>query len=372
MKSFTPISMSWDRKHWDWAILSFDRGKGWRSLLRIIVFFGEGFVVHVLFNWNWKVDVALWPTIRDLWTRCRVSLGGFLGHLVFLVKKIEPIKRLRACCQHVRRKLSTFCQRLHHFFVNCHRCLRWTRIKWKRWWLHYEHEMKNTKWEHDPFDHWNRDLFPILIFGLLFIRFLFLSTTAWAPTMEERRISVAELQAQYVPPEVPLHPELAKILAERDAEWQAWLDYLEINDDHVQRIPVEHRVMIARFTYDNDVPLEIVVNLIQKESEWYPRARSRPNANGSRDEGLMQLNTLSQPYFIKNFYTGTQEFDPFDPRHNVECGVKYLRALRDTMGSWTRAVMAYNCGSSRVVRNEVPESTKVYARIVLGDDLNRI
>jgi hypothetical protein len=78
--------------------------------------------------------------------------------------------------------------------------------------------------------------------------------------------------------------------------------------------------------------------VIQAESAFYTRARSRAGALG-----LMQL----MPQTAERFGV----VDPFDPRQNITGGVKYLRWLMDTFqGDLTRVVAAYNAGENNVAK----------------------
>jgi soluble lytic murein transglycosylase-like protein len=93
--------------------------------------------------------------------------------------------------------------------------------------------------------------------------------------------------------------------------------------------------------------------VIRHESAWDPDAVSHAGAMG-----LMQL------------MPGTAEdlgvVCPFDPRENVLGGTRYLRELRDLLGSWTRAVAAYHAGPARVALGEIPDETRRYVRRVIG------
>ena len=56
---------------------------------------------------------------------------------------------------------------------------------------------------------------------------------------------------------------------------------------------------------------------------------------------------------------------PFDPRQNVLAGTRYLRRLRDRLGSWPRALAAYHAGPERVEAGRVPAETHRYVRRVV-------
>ena len=78
--------------------------------------------------------------------------------------------------------------------------------------------------------------------------------------------------------------------------------------------------------------------VIQAESAFYTRARSRTGALG-----LMQL----MPQTAQRFGVT----DPFDPRQNITGGVKYLRWLSDNFkGDLPKVVAAYNAGEGAVAK----------------------
>ena len=56
---------------------------------------------------------------------------------------------------------------------------------------------------------------------------------------------------------------------------------------------------------------------------------------------------------------------PFDPRENVLGGARYLRRLRDRLGSWPRSLAAYHAGPGRVEAGRIPAETRRYVTRVL-------
>jgi len=56
----------------------------------------------------------------------------------------------------------------------------------------------------------------------------------------------------------------------------------------------------------------------------------------------------------------------FDPRENILAGTRYLRRLYDRLGSWPRAVAAYNAGPARVEAGRIPAETRRYTAQVIG------
>ena len=81
----------------------------------------------------------------------------------------------------------------------------------------------------------------------------------------------------------------------------------------------------------------LVQALIQVESNYKPRARSNKGAMG-----LMQLMpATAREYQVRNAY---------DPKANIDAGVRKLRSLIDKYGVFDLALAAYNAGEGAVER----------------------
>jgi soluble lytic murein transglycosylase-like protein len=99
----------------------------------------------------------------------------------------------------------------------------------------------------------------------------------------------------------------------------------------------------------------LVRALIQVESKYNPRARSSKGAMG-----LMQLMPQTvREYNLRN---------PYDPKSNIEAGIKRLKSLIDKWGV-ELALAAYNAGEGAVARfNGVPpyRETRSYVSRILA------
>ncbi len=83
---------------------------------------------------------------------------------------------------------------------------------------------------------------------------------------------------------------------------------------------------------------DLIAAIIETESSFDPRAVSRRGARG-----LMQL----MPATAALLGVG----DPFDPRENIEGGVRHLRALMDRFDNDLPLVLAaYNAGEQAVIQ----------------------
>lgn len=111
------------------------------------------------------------------------------------------------------------------------------------------------------------------------------------------------------------------------------------------------------------VDAELILSVMAQESSFIPTAVSykdgRPCARG-----LMQLTPPTAARFGVT--------DPFDPKENIEGGVKYLRFLLDTFGDerLDLVLAGYNAGEGAVLRykRNVPpyKETRNYVRTILA------
>jgi soluble lytic murein transglycosylase-like protein len=116
-----------------------------------------------------------------------------------------------------------------------------------------------------------------------------------------------------------------------------------------------YRDLITSVSEANGVNPMLVQALIQVESNYQPRARSRKGAMG-----LMQLMpSTAREYQVRN---------PFDPRANIEAGIKHLKSLIDRFGVDV-ALAAYNAGEGAVMKfNGIPpyRETRTYVSRILS------
>ena len=115
--------------------------------------------------------------------------------------------------------------------------------------------------------------------------------------------------------------------------------------------------IIAALSEAHGVDPMLVKALIQVESNYKPRARSPKGAMG-----LMQLMpSTAREYKVRN---------PFDPKANIEAGIKHLKGLIDRFGDRVElALAAYNAGEGAVKKfNGVPpyRETRDYVSKILS------
>ena len=112
--------------------------------------------------------------------------------------------------------------------------------------------------------------------------------------------------------------------------------------------------LISTIAAANQVDLRLVHAVIEQESNYEPRARSKKGA-----KGLMQLMPdTARQYGVRNTY---------DPRANLEAGIRHLKDLMSRL-ELPIALAAYNAGEATVRRYgglpPYPE-TQAYVRNIL-------
>jgi len=117
---------------------------------------------------------------------------------------------------------------------------------------------------------------------------------------------------------------------------------------------VPYGEIIDRVASEQQVPAGLVRAVIQAESNYQERARSRKGAMG-----LMQL----MPETARQYAVA----DPYEPRSNIEGGIRYLRSLLDRF-ELPLALAAYNAGEAAVRRfggiPPYPETRAYVARVL--------
>jgi soluble lytic murein transglycosylase-like protein len=120
--------------------------------------------------------------------------------------------------------------------------------------------------------------------------------------------------------------------------------------------PAGMDAFIKKVAAKYNVSPDLVAAVIEAESEFNPRAVSRRGARG-----LMQL----MPKTAKTLGVD----DPFDPKENIEAGVRHLRALMDRFGDNLPLVLAaYNAGEVAVIKHRgVPpyRETRAYVKRIM-------
>jgi soluble lytic murein transglycosylase-like protein len=111
--------------------------------------------------------------------------------------------------------------------------------------------------------------------------------------------------------------------------------------DETQKVPDgPYGPMIYEAARRHSVNPQVVAALIRAESAGNPRAYSRKGARG-----LMQL----MPSTAERF--GTRREKLYDPKENLEAGIRYLSWLKDQFpNDLSKILAAYNAGENAVLR----------------------
>lgn len=113
--------------------------------------------------------------------------------------------------------------------------------------------------------------------------------------------------------------------------------------------------LISAVSSSNGIDPRLVHAIVEVESNYQPRARSKKGA-----KGLMQLMpATARQYAVR---------DPYDPKTNLEAGVRHLKDLLSRFDV-TLALAAYNAGEAVVRRyGGVPPfaETRSYVRAVMA------
>ena len=160
----------------------------------------------------------------------------------------------------------------------------------------------------------------------------------------------AAVVARVDPDEVPYPEELAA-----SAEPVAPVDGVEaalVSEEVLAARPYANLISAVAASYQLDPRL--VHAVIEQESNYQPRARSKKGA-----KGLMQLMPdTARQYGVRNSY---------DPKSNLDAGVRHLKDLMSRM-DLPFALAAYNAGEATVRRYgglpPFPE-TQAYVRTIL-------
>jgi len=155
------------------------------------------------------------------------------------------------------------------------------------------------------------------------------------------------LIAKIVSDEVPYPPEPSEVVADA-------LEQAAPTGGLLETTP--YGEIISAVSEAHGVDPLLVRALIQVESNYRPKAKSPRGAMG-----LMQLMpSTAKEYKVRN---------PFDPRANIEAGIRHLKALLDRLGSTQMALAAYNAGEGAVAKfNGIPpyQETRDYVTRILA------
>lgn len=191
-----------------------------------------------------------------------------------------------------------------------------------------------------------------------------LSNKVLGDTNEERR-ELLKARKYNNPPEESKHITYGKEYADSYANAIASDKIVHVtgNTPNLVGNP-DFKNFISLTSKEHGVDPKIIHAIIKQESDWNCKDVSY-NKNGTRDMGLMQLNSAYHDYYIKKFWKPEETFDPMDPEDNVTMGIKYFaHLLKYYKGNTDLAIKAYNAGPTSIDAGIVPASTIEYLKII--------
>lgn len=126
---------------------------------------------------------------------------------------------------------------------------------------------------------------------------------------------------------------------------------LQCSDINYSRLQ-SYKLLIEQAEKKHGLEADLIIAVIQVESGFNPRARSKAGARG-----LMQLMPETQRQL------GVRSV--FDPQQNIEGGTRYLRQQILRFGDVKKGLWAYNAGPHRVEKKLMFAETQRYIPSVL-------
>lgn len=109
-----------------------------------------------------------------------------------------------------------------------------------------------------------------------------------------------------------------------------------------------------------NVPLPILLAVAYTESRFKTKARNS-NRNGTRDYGIMQVNSLWSKQAYKMGYSWKKI--KYSPCTNLMFGSRILRDNHRRLGNWKSAIGAYNAGFGNTAKAKKRRNS--YYRLVM-------
>lgn len=110
-----------------------------------------------------------------------------------------------------------------------------------------------------------------------------------------------------------------------------------------------------------NVPIELILSVIQNESSWKPNAVSKAGA-----VGLMQVMPKTADWILKRKFTSAELFEP---HNNIRAGAAYLRFILDRVQKFqpnkrTALLFAgYNAGHGTIMNGVIPDYAETHSYV---------
>jgi soluble lytic murein transglycosylase-like protein len=138
----------------------------------------------------------------------------------------------------------------------------------------------------------------------------------------------------------------------------------------LEEIIIEETIpeMVARISREIGLNPDIALALLKEENEGYDVSAVSPeNSNGSRDLGLLQLNSFYiYTDFVPRYWNSEEPFDVFDAESNTYIALSHLKYLMERFDhDILNAVRAYNGGETAVASDNLKSITVNYSHCIM-------
>lgn len=118
---------------------------------------------------------------------------------------------------------------------------------------------------------------------------------------------------------------------------------------------------ICELSAELNLDSDLVVAILLVENPEFDENATHKNENGSVDCGLFQLNDRFLWTSFKNdYWFSNLELEPFNWKHNTYIALHHLQFLQKKLKTQDDVILAYNCGITRVMKNNIPNKSKKY------------
>lgn len=121
----------------------------------------------------------------------------------------------------------------------------------------------------------------------------------------------------------------------------------------------KYQEIIKKSCKEEGIPTFVLAGLLWAESEGNPNSISGKRADGSRDEGIAQLNSKYLDYFSWKFNKG-KKINPFDPSVAIPVAARILKHNYAHFGNWYEAIAAYRQGIKGVEKDGITHHSVKY------------
>lgn len=141
------------------------------------------------------------------------------------------------------------------------------------------------------------------------------------------------------------HPVISHTSTEKEESLEPEAQEPELSADEFipYDVPLDTELQkyISELCIQNDVPMELILAMIDHESSYRADVVSKTN-----DYGLMQINRCNHEWLQEEL--GISDY--LNPKENVRAGIYIIKLHLDKFGDTSMALMAYNLGENGAAR----------------------